>query len=142
MGFKNYLKPGKKEEPAAPSESEKTVAAPNGPPGAPSGPPTAWTTPRTSRPGSIYPTGDFRNSTADGLQDIKCDVMVNYLHQQQLELMWTAGSTNEGVVLKKRRDQFTCCPPDLANYENEFFDAVRGLNTRVRKGLPSSLPSY
>ena len=75
--------------------------------------------------------GDFRNSTMDEITDIKCDVMVNWLHQQQLEAMWASDGPGEGVVLKKTRENFTCCPGDLANYRNDFFDAVRALNVRV-----------
>ena len=132
MGFMNYLKPKKGADSTAASESEKTAqntgAAPSN---NPSGPPTGWNTPRASRPGSIYPAGDFRNSHIDDIIDMKCDVMVNYLHQQQLELMWTAGGMDEGVVLKKSRDRFVSCPPEMEHNPGELFDAIRELNVRV-----------
>ncbi|MCJ1395005.1 hypothetical protein MMC18_007886 [Xylographa bjoerkii] len=84
-----------------------------------------------SRPASIYPPGDFRNSRLDDITDIKCDVMVNWLHQQQLERLWTSGGSGEGVVLKKSRDTYVACPGDLSNVRDHLFDAVQRLNVRV-----------
>ena len=63
--------------------------------------------------------------------EIKADVMVNWLHQQQLERMWTNGAMGEGVVLKKSRDSYTSCPADLSTYQDDLFDAVCKLNVRV-----------
>ena len=57
--------------------------------------------------------------------------MVNYLHQQQLEHMWSDGTPGEGVILKKSRDQYTSCPAELSQYEGGFFDAARKLNVKV-----------
>jgi hypothetical protein len=85
----------------------------------------------SSRPASLYPHGDFRNSNADEIVDIKCDVMVNWLHQQQLESMWSAGTTGEGVILKRRKDQFISCPSELASEPFGLYQAVRALNVRV-----------
>lgn len=84
-----------------------------------------------SRAGSIYPTGDFRNAGADEINDIKCEVMVSYLHSQQEEKLWTAGEPEEGVMLKKSRGQYTCAPADLADEPAGFFAAVRTLNVKV-----------
>ena len=63
--------------------------------------------------------------------EIKADVMVNWLHQQQLERMWTNGGQGEGVILKKNRDNFTSCPQELQHYRGDLFDAVQKLNVRV-----------
>ena len=82
-------------------------------------------------PRAIYPAGDFRNQAVDEILDIKCDVMVNWLHQQQLESMWSTGGPGEGVVLKKAKDNFTCCPSDLSHYRGDFYDAVSALNVKV-----------
>ena len=84
-----------------------------------------------SRPASIYPQGDFRNSTMDDIIEIKADVMVNWLHQQQLERMWSCEEPGEGVILKKSRDAFTSCPYELQAVRDDLFDAVRRLNVRV-----------
>ncbi|EME46198.1 hypothetical protein DOTSEDRAFT_101420, partial [Dothistroma septosporum NZE10] len=89
-------------------------------------------TPAWSRPASLYPSGgDFRNSQTDDLNEIKCDVMVNWLYQQQMERLWTAGGIDEGVVLKKTRGQYTCCPGDIVDEPYGFFKAVETLNVRV-----------
>jgi len=84
---------------------------------------------------SSYPVGDFRNNEKDELRDIKCDVMVNWLYQQQMEMLWTAGAADEGVVLKKARGTYTCCPADVMEEPFGFFKAVEMLNVKV--GLTS-----
>ena len=84
-----------------------------------------------SRPVSLYPTGDFRNSTLDDIIEIKCDVMVNWLHQQQLEKLWSSGGYGEGVVLKKSRDAYVACPAEVSRVRGDLFDAVQRLNVRV-----------
>ncbi|MCJ1373764.1 hypothetical protein MMC20_004993 [Loxospora ochrophaea] len=84
-----------------------------------------------SRPASLYPTGDFRNSTMDDINEIKADVMANWLHQQQMELMWTSGGISEGVVLKKGRDAYSACPTELSSNRGDFYDAVAKLNVKV-----------
>lgn len=122
-------------------------AGKGGSPGAPSAPIPATSVPlatRTpghsgngsplqsgSRPASIYPSGDFRNANLESINEIKSDVMVNWLHQQQLEMMYTAGGRGEGVVLKKFRDSYACCPTELSYERGGLFDAVRKLNVRV-----------
>lgn len=84
-----------------------------------------------SRPGSMaFPEGDFRNNGQEELRDIKCDVMVNWLYQQQMEMLWTAGAADEGVVLKKARGNYTCCPPDIMDEPFGFFKSIEMLNVR------------
>ena len=67
----------------------------------------------------------------DDIMEIKCDVMVNWLHKQQMENMWTNGGVGEGVVLKKSRDSYTACPKDLEYERDALFDAVYHLNVKV-----------
>lgn len=106
-------------------------------PGTPKGAWSQYTTPHgsagPSRAASIYPVGDFRNQTMEEINDIKCDVMVNWLHSQQEEKLWTAGEYEEGVVLKKSRGMYTCAPADLSDEQDGFFHAVQELNVRVRR---------
>jgi hypothetical protein len=78
-----------------------------------------------------FPVGDFRNQTVEEINDIKCDVMVNWLHSQQEEKLWFAGEEEEGVLLKKSRGAYTCSPKDLAEEQNGLFAAVRALNVKV-----------
>lgn len=136
MGLLSYVKPskaekkdtaedhGKLEMSEKPQESETPVAG-GSTPGA--------TTPGTwSRPASIAPAGtEFRNSQHEEINEIKCDVMVNWLYQQQMERLWTAGGVDEGVVLKKSRGAYTCCPADITEEPYGFFKAVETLNVRV-----------
>ncbi|KAK5006713.1 hypothetical protein LTR28_006161, partial [Elasticomyces elasticus] len=79
MGFKDYFAPGKakKNKTELPVEMADPYSATRG-------------TPLGSRPASIYPNGDFRNATLGDINEIKCDVMVNWLYSQQMELLWTA----------------------------------------------------
>jgi len=144
MGILSYLKPaqgkkeGKKEEPAAELAEKRPVVPfsprtsfPFGSPGF--GTPASQTpgnaTPWGSRPASLYPAGENGNST--DFNDLKCDVMVNWLYQQQMEKLWTAGGHDEGVMLKKNRGAYTCCPADIVEEQFGFFQAVQMLNVRV-----------
>lgn len=88
-------------------------------------------TPYGSRPASLYPAGDFRNLDGTELMEIKCDVMVNWLYQQQMERLWTAGGHDEGIMLKKLRGSYACCPADLVDEPYGFFKAIETLNVRV-----------
>ncbi|KAL2353394.1 glycosyl transferase family group 2-domain-containing protein [Cryomyces antarcticus] len=67
----------------------------------------------------------------EDINEIKSDVMVNWLYQQQMERLWTAGGHDEGVVLKKGRGAYTCCPSDIIDEPVGFFKAVQTLNVRV-----------
>jgi hypothetical protein len=67
------------------------------------------------------------------INDMKTEIMCNYLHQQQLKKMWANGSREEGVLLKKSKDDYTCCPSDLQLQRNGLLDAVKKLNVRVCK---------
>jgi hypothetical protein len=85
----------------------------------------------SSRPVSAYPEGDFRNTPKENILDIKCDVMVSWLHQQQLERLWGNGGHGEGVVLKKSRERYTACPDFLKRERGGFFDQIVALNVKV-----------
>lgn len=139
-GIKSYFAPGR-DEAHKRKESEKTVEMVEtprvpAPPKSRAGESTPGTpgSPWSSRPGSIYPVGDFRNNAMEEVNDIKCDVMVNWLHSQQEEKLWTSGEYEEGVVLKKSRGAYACSPPDLAEERFGFFKAVETLNVRVGQG--------
>lgn len=124
MSFlKAYLKPiGKDTKPHKGSATTATTS---------SDATTATFTPKSSRSSSLYPVGDFRNSDLNNVIDIKTDVMANWLHQQQLEKMWSNGGLEEGVLLKKSREDYVCCPRDLKQIHNGLYDSVMQLNVRV-----------
>jgi hypothetical protein len=65
------------------------------------------------------------------LAELKTDVMCNWLHQQQAEKMWSSNGQGEGVMLKKARDEYMCCPQDLQAERGGLFDAVKKLNVKV-----------
>lgn len=137
MGLLSYMKPGKGKTDERPSHAQPRMAeqhrsgtslqGSDTPGSATPGGATPW----GSRPASIYPMGDFRNSQAESIHEIKCDVMVNWLYQQQMEKLWTAGGYDEGVVLKKGRSSYTCCPADITENSDGFFQAVENLNVKV-----------
>lgn len=70
------------------------------------------------------------------VDEIKHEVMVNYLHQQQCGHMWVAEGSGmlEGVLLKKYRGEYLSCPPDLIN--SEFAMACQALNVQVGLHIP------
>lgn len=85
----------------------------------------------SSRRSSMYPQGDFRNSALEEVLDIKSDVIVNWLHQQQMEKLWTSDMPGEGVVLRKTRGSYTCSPGILKREAGGLFDQVAAMNVRV-----------
>lgn len=66
------------------------------------------------------------------LDDIKHEVMVNYLYQQQCSHLWVSDGTGEveGVLLRKSRGQYMACPPNLGT--SPFAFACAALNVQVR----------
>ncbi|KAI1824602.1 glycosyl transferase family group 2-domain-containing protein [Xylaria intraflava] len=92
-------------------------------------------TPMPSRPGSFirgsfYPDGDFRNAR-ENLVEVKADVTCSWLYQQQLERQYATGILpGEGVVLKKGRNNYACCPPQLQDIKYSLYDMAMELNVR------------
>jgi hypothetical protein len=91
--------------------------------------------PSTSRPTSVrhsfFPAGDARAHDADAIMEIRNDMMVNWLHEQQLRKQYASGmDPYEGVVLKKARGNFTCCPPQMAAIPDSLYAAVVQMNVR------------
>ena len=87
------------------------------------------------RPTSLYPVGGLGNSQAENLNEIKCDIMVNWLYHQQMKLLWTTGGYDEGVIMKKNRDQYLSCPADLIIGQHGLFEGIEQLNVRVSVGV-------
>jgi hypothetical protein len=80
---------------------------------------------------SAFPAGDFRNSSVEDINDMKCDVIVNWLHSQQEERQWLSGGSREGVMLKKAKGKYACAPKSLEDADSLLFDIVAQLNVRV-----------
>ena len=67
------------------------------------------------------------------LDDIKHEVMVNYLYQQQCSHLWVSDGSGEieGVLLRKSRRQYIACPPQLGS--SPFALACAAMNVQVRQ---------
>lgn len=89
-------------------------------------------TPRySSRPTSVSDRRSLRsNNSSMFLDDIKHEVMVNYLYQQQCSHLWVSDGSGEieGVVLRKTRGQYMACPPQLGS--SPFAAACAALNVQ------------
>ncbi|KAM7215014.1 putative glycosyltransferase [Rhypophila decipiens] len=143
MGIGNYFKAGKPESPPAAAPAARKPAKPQHqagaslsekPPSLASGqndlelqPPT----PRyNSRPQSISGRSTKSAGSSMFLDDIKHEVMVNYLYQQQCSHLWVSDGSGEieGVLLRKTRGQYMACPPQLGN--SPFALACAALNVQ------------
>lgn len=62
---------------------------------------------------------------------VKCEVMIQYLRQRQIEKLWTDGSPAEGVILKRAKNDFVSQPPELSQQVFGFFDEIKKLNVKV-----------
>lgn len=131
MGLKSYLAPGRKSDKKEEKKPELNEKAPATGTSTPQQAVSGAATPFGSRPVSVFPEGDFRNHAKEEILDIKCDMMVNNLYQKQMELLWTAGGHDEGILLKKSRGKYACCPSDLESEPFGFFKAIETLNVRV-----------
>ena len=146
MGLKNYLKAGKKgnksEEPqhgavlemSTPSQTfDEKPPAPFGPYG------------HNSSRASISPS--VKSGRSSFMEDIRHEVMVNYLFQQQCGRMWIGDGSgeSEGVLVRKSKASYLACPPDLMH--SRFAVGIAALhvpcamtiNSRVVKTYVSQL---
>ncbi|KAI9817426.1 MAG: hypothetical protein M1827_001035 [Pycnora praestabilis] len=125
MGLKNYFKANKKAGEKAPAAvSEKTPM-----PVAPGNNIEMSRTPQMgSSRNSIYASSTHSSTFLD---DIKHEVMVNYLYQQQCSHLWVSDGSGEleGVLLKKSKNNYMACPPQLA--QSPFAAACAALNVQV-----------
>jgi len=63
--------------------------------------------------------------------DIRHQVLLNHLHQQQRSLLWIRDSSGavEGVMIRKGRDNYMYSPPTLST--SIFAQAMKVLNVQV-----------
>ncbi|ROV91339.1 hypothetical protein VMCG_09687 [Cytospora schulzeri] len=74
-------------------------------------------------------SGKTGQDSIESLRSIRSDVMVNYLYQQALSKSYlTPLDLWQGIVLKKGRGEYACCPPQLEEFENGLLDNVRAMN--------------
>ncbi|KAJ8609740.1 hypothetical protein MRB53_038977 [Persea americana] len=135
MGLKSYFLPAKQKAVEEKQEKEKVEhGIPQEQPTPPSWNNSASNStsePHWDQAESGRPSFDSKDGSIEDLVNIKCEVMVNWLHQQQMERLWTSGEPEEGVMLKKARGLYTCCPADLAQDQSTFFQAVNTLNVKL-----------
>ncbi|RVX68842.1 hypothetical protein B0A52_07497 [Exophiala mesophila] len=72
------------------------------------------------------------------VNDVKYEVMLLYLRQQQLERRWASDNTTEGVVLKRGKGDFICQPAELPKHTNGFYDEIQKLNVKVAMTVRTS----
>ncbi|PHH82032.1 hypothetical protein CDD82_7231 [Ophiocordyceps australis] len=96
-------------------------------PDAPLQPPT--------RPQSSCGRSEQSTRSSAMLDDIKHEVMVNYLFQQQCAQLWVGDGVGEveGVVLRKARGHYMACPAMLAT--SPFAMACAAMNVQVSPSL-------
>ncbi|KAI9752354.1 MAG: hypothetical protein M4579_005662 [Chaenotheca gracillima] len=80
-----------------------------------------------------------RSTQSSHIDDVKHEVMVNYLHQQQWTHSWVNEDSTacEGVLLRKSRGSYLAAPPDLA--DSDFHFACNALNVQVAMTINSRL---
>ncbi|ESZ96506.1 hypothetical protein SBOR_3128 [Sclerotinia borealis F-4128] len=113
----------KSEAPAPPAEMEMHTTATLGSP-------MSGSFIDRSQTSSIYPEGDFRNGLEANVKTFKAGVAVSWLHQQQMEKMWITGGPGEGIILKKAKGDFTCCPDSLKTDPSRIFDHIVAMNVK------------
>ncbi|PSS21993.1 hypothetical protein M430DRAFT_98768 [Amorphotheca resinae ATCC 22711] len=125
MGLKSYFK-AKKPEPATdPVVVEKPALSP------PQPDLNMGLQPPTSRFQSSRNSLSNRSTQSSTfLDDIKHEVMVNYLYQQQCSQLWVSDGSGEleGVLLRKSKNTYMACPPQLGS--STFAAACAALNVQ------------
>lgn len=129
MGLKNYFKANKA---AAGSPPAASILQPQMAEKAPA----QFTDSLEMSPTPRFGYGSSRASLAPSVQssfmdEIKHEVMCNYLYQQQCSHLWVSDGSGEleGILLRKSRHQYMACPPQLAT--SEFARSCAGLNVQV-----------
>jgi len=128
MGIKDYFKSSSEKDP----ESEKRPAVSAGRVDnieMASSPQLGVPSPMYASSRNSYSSPSTRSSTF--IDDIKHEVMVNYLYQQQCSHLWVSDGSGEleGVLLRKSRGSYMACPPQLV--QSAFAAACNALNVQV-----------
>jgi hypothetical protein len=120
MRLMNYFRVSKPAEKSVETENPQVIDGVNGPP------------PKSTRPSSASPSSrSSALSEAQLADDIRHQVLLNHLHQQQRSLLWiqdTSG-TVEGVMIRKGRSDYMYSPPQLVT--SPFARAMKTLNVQV-----------
>jgi hypothetical protein len=86
--------------------------------------------------------GSFR--TQDEIQELSSEMMAEFLYKQQRLKQWATSMPEEGIMLKRSKGEYACCPESLGYVRGGFYDQVMEMNVRVgfvpfspRNSLPS-----
>lgn len=84
-------------------------------------------------------SGSMRSMQSGFMEEIKHEVMVNYLFQQQCGRLWVGDGSGEleGVLIRKSRGNYMACPPQLANSAFAYYCAQ--LNVQVAMTVNSRI---
>lgn len=141
MGIGSYFRTSTKTEAApsptpsqnAPPRIQNTTMSEKYPVRGPGAMELQQPTPRFhSRPQSLSGRSLRSNQSSLFIDEIKHEVMVNYLYQQQCSHLWVSDGSGEveGVLLRKARGLYMACPPQLGN--SALAAACTALNVQVR----------
>lgn len=88
-------------------------------------------TPQTRPQSSKDSTSNLSAQSSTCLNDVKHEVMVNYLYQQQCSHFWVHDKSGnlEGVLLRKSKHAYMAYPPQLAT--SALAEACKALNVQV-----------
>jgi hypothetical protein len=90
----------------------------------------------TQRSHSSYGNSILRD--ASEIKAMKTEVMTEWLYKQQRLKLWASSGPEEGIILKRGRGEYTCCPENLQEAKGGLYDQVVLMNVRVC--APSLLP--
>lgn len=126
MGLKSYFTPQKLQQ----NPGNKPADAV--PPAIPPVPPVPLS--EINTPSNITPWTSRPSSMAGvEMSDTRCEIMVSWLHQQQIEKTWFDGrAKDQGVVIKRSKGDYVSCPENVADEPDGFRRAIELLNVRVR----------
>ncbi|KAL2069191.1 hypothetical protein VTL71DRAFT_15529 [Oculimacula yallundae] len=125
MGLGSYFKAKKPEPPTEVVMTEKPASS------SPHNSFNMELQPPQSRFGSSRNSISNRSTQSSTfLDDIKHEVMVNYLYQQQCSHLWVSDGSGEieGVLLRKSKNTYMACPPQLGN--SAFASSCAALNVQ------------
>lgn len=93
---------------------------------------------RSSISGQSISGRSVKSNASSIVDDIKHEVMVNYLYQQQNASLWVSDGSGEieGVLLRKSRGNYLACPAQLG--ESQFAISCATMNFQVSPVLQCS----
>jgi hypothetical protein len=125
MGLKSYFAPQKLQQ--NPSNKPGDAVQPANPP-VPPAPLSEINTPSNTTPWTSRPS----SMAGEEMSDTRCEIMVSWLHQQQIEKTWfDSRARDQGVVLKRSKGDYVSCPENVADEPDGFRRAIEILNVRV-----------